>query len=63
LAPRGCPLAREVNAAEPRVVLDVVTTAVWGRGEPRVNLLKRYRRGAGVREMAWELERMVDGNP
>ncbi len=45
------------------MVLDVVTTAVWGRGEPRVNLLKRYRRGAGVREMAWELERMVDGNP
>jgi hypothetical protein len=54
-------LDREVNAAEPAVVVGVRTTAMRIRTRPMFSLYELYRPGQGVRKMAWRLERELDG--
>ena len=45
----------------PPVIVDLATSAVWVRGVAQEPLLKAYGAGLGIRELAWRVERALDG--
>jgi len=59
-ASRYWSLTRGAAHRDPAVVVDSLTTEAWVRGAPRASLLERYKRGDGVRAMAWVLEQSLD---
>ena len=44
------------SGAQPQVVLDLASGRVFDGGKPVGSLWERYRKGAGIRELAWWVE-------
>lgn len=51
---------REAMAETPRVTVCLATSRVWTGGTTDKALIGEYRRGAGIRELAWWLEQELD---
>jgi T3SS (YopN, CesT) and YbjN peptide-binding chaperone 2 len=54
-------LDRQHDAIRPALVVDLASSEVWTHGAATSPLYERYRQGAAIRALAWELEQALDG--